>query len=372
MKPMDMTKFAKKVQKTLKTGSIGFKDPTTWLSTGNYGLNYIVSGDFKKGIPLGKISILAGDTGAGKSYIASGNIIKSAQEQNVFVILIDTENALDEAWLEALGVNTSPDKLLKLNCGMINDVASIISEFMDDYRATQDDLPPEERQKYLFVIDSLGMLNTPAAVDQFNKGDMKGDMGHKAKQLKSLMTNCTNMFGQYDIGMVVTNHVYASQDQFNPDPVIVGGKGAEYASSIVIMMRKLKLKEDEDGNKTSEVHGIRSVCTCSKSRYNRPFQSLTVKIPYDTGMSKYSGLIELFEEKGLLTKDGNKLAYTDIDGNVDKWFRKQITNEILDKIMDEFSEKMKLLGKDANGRVAEVAPEDEPEVEIDQDVTEEY
>jgi RecA/RadA recombinase len=45
--------------------------------------------------------------GAGKSYICFGNIIKNAQEQGIFVVLIDTENALDEDWLKALGVDSN-------------------------------------------------------------------------------------------------------------------------------------------------------------------------------------------------------------------------------------------------------------------------
>ena len=83
------------------------------------------------------------------------------------------ENALDETWLHALDVDTSEDKLLKLNIPMIDDVAKTISVFMADYKA----MAEEERPKVLFVIDSLGMLLTPTDVDPFNKGDMKGDMG---------------------------------------------------------------------------------------------------------------------------------------------------------------------------------------------------
>ncbi len=156
---------------------------------------------------------------SGKSYIASGNVIKHAQEQGIFVVLIDTENALDEAWLQPLGVDTSEDKLLKLNMAMIDDVAKTISLFMKDYKAMSD----EDRPKILFVIDSLGMLMTPTETDQFNKGDMKGDMGRKAKALKALVTNCVNMFGNYNVGLLATNHTYASQDMFDPDDKISGG-----------------------------------------------------------------------------------------------------------------------------------------------------
>lgn len=51
--------------------SIGFHDPDTWISTGNYALNYLISGDFNGGIPLGKVTVFAGESGAGKSYIVS-------------------------------------------------------------------------------------------------------------------------------------------------------------------------------------------------------------------------------------------------------------------------------------------------------------
>lgn len=43
--------------------SAGFHDPDTWISTGNYALNYLISGDFFKGIPLGKVTVLAGESG---------------------------------------------------------------------------------------------------------------------------------------------------------------------------------------------------------------------------------------------------------------------------------------------------------------------
>ena len=95
--------------------SAGFNDPTDWISTGNYALNYLISGDFHKGVPMGKVTVFAGESGAGKSYICAGNIVKAAQEQGIFVVLIDSENALDESWLHALDVDTSEEKLLKLN-----------------------------------------------------------------------------------------------------------------------------------------------------------------------------------------------------------------------------------------------------------------
>jgi len=310
-KPFDITKFRKSITKSVPGLSTGFRDPDTWISTGNYTLNKLISGRFDGGIPLGKVSVFAGESGAGKSFICSGNLVREAQKQGIYVVLVDTENALDEKWLQALDVDTSEDKLLKLNVAMIDDVAKLINEFMKDYKSQYADKDEEDRPKVLFVIDSLGMMLTPTDVDQFQKGDLKGDLGRKPKALTALVRNCVNMFGDYNVGLVATNHTYASQDMFDPDDKISGGQGFIYASSIVVAMRKLKLKEDELGNKISEVKGIRAACKVMKTRYSKPFESVQVKIPYETGMSPYSGLVDLAEGKGVLKKSGNRLEYID-------------------------------------------------------------
>lgn len=337
-RPFDVSKFRKEITKSIEGLSIGFNDPTDWVSTGNFALNYLISADFNKGVPLGKVTVFAGESGSGKSFICSGNLVRHAQQQGIYVVLVDSENALDEKWLHALGVDTDENKLLKLNMAMIDDVAKTISKFMADYKT----LPELDKPKVMFVIDSLGMLLTPTDVNQFDAGDMKGDMGRKPKALTSLVRNCVNMFGSQNVGLVATNHTYASQDMFDPDDKISGGQGFVYASSIVVAMKKLKLKEDEDGNKVTEVRGIRSACKVMKTRYAKPFESVQVKIPYETGMSPYSGLTDLFEKAEVLKKEGNSLVYVTEDGEILKSFRKgweANKDGCLDKVMKEYQKK---------------------------------
>jgi len=335
-KVFDASKFRKSITKSIQGLGIGFSDPTDWISTGNFALNYLISGDFNKGIPLGKVSVLAGESGAGKSYIASGNIIKNAQDQGIFVILVDSENALDESWLQALGVDTDEKKLLKLSLSMVDDVAKTVSEFMKEYK-TEHAENREAAPKVLFVVDSLGMLLTPTDVDQFNKGEMKGDLGRKPKALTALVRNCVNMFGSWNVGLMATNHTYASQDMFDPDDKISGGQGFIYASSIVVAMKKLKLKEDEKGNKVTDVRGIRAACKVMKTRYAKPFEGVQVKIPYDTGMDPYSGLLDLFEKKGIIKQQGNRLKYVDPKGVEIIEFRKNWSGDKLTKVMTDFT-----------------------------------
>jgi len=330
-KAFDLSKFRKTLTKSIDGLGVGFNDPTDWISTGNFALNYLISGDFNKGVPLGKVTVFAGESGAGKSFICSGNLVRNAQEQGIYVILIDSENALDEKWLHDLGVDTSEEKLLKLNMAMIDDVAKTIHEFTKEYKEMVD------RPKVLFVIDSLGMLLTPTDINQFEAGDLKGDMGRKPKALTALVRNCVNMFGNLNVGMVCTNHTYASQDMFDPDDKISGGQGFVYASSIVVAMKKLKLKTDADGVKTSEVHGIRAACKIMKTRYAKPFETLQIEIPYETGMNPYSGLVDLFEKHGLLTQQGNRLKWVDpTTGEEFLFYRKEWKDDKLDMIMKNF------------------------------------
>jgi hypothetical protein len=68
MLPLDLSKFRKDITKNLEGISVGFNDPKFWVSTGNYALNYLISGDFHKGIPMGKVVMLAGESGCEPAY----------------------------------------------------------------------------------------------------------------------------------------------------------------------------------------------------------------------------------------------------------------------------------------------------------------
>ena len=112
-------------------------------------------------------------------------------------------------------------------------------------------------------------------------------------------------------------------------------------------MRKLKLKTDEDGNKTTTVNGIRAACKIMKTRYAKPFESVQVEIPYKTGMSPYSGLIDMLESQGILVKVGNMLQYTSpVTGEISKAFRKNWTDEQLNIIMSEYAKHTPITNKE--------------------------
>ena len=334
-KPTDLSKFRQSITKSIKGMTTGFHDPKTWVGTNNYCLNYLISGDFFKGIPLGKVTVFAGESGSGKSYLCSGNVVKNAQKEGIFVVLLDSENALDEEWLKNVGVDTSEDRLLRIPVTYVNDVGKVISDVMKTYKGDYDG--SDSAPKLLFVVDSLGMLLTPNDHDQFERGDMKGDMGLKAKQLTALVRNLVNLIAPYDVGVLATNHTYASQDMFDPDDKISGGQGFIYASSIVVASKKKKLKDKDVGGSTTQVLGIKASCKVMKSRYSKANETVDIFIPYNGGIDPYSGLFELFEGFGILKRVGNRYTYVSKEtGEEFTEFKKNMDSKFFDRIMNEF------------------------------------
>jgi len=126
--------------------------------------------------------------------------------------------------------------------------------------------------------------------------------------------------------------------------VISHNSGFIFASSIVVASQKLKLKEDEDGKKTSDVHGIKSAIKIMKSRYGRAYETCKIHIRFDSGLDRYSGLFDYLLDLGVLEKVGNKYKYVDNDGVEHTEFRKDYSADLFEKIIDEWDyDKYKLL-----------------------------
>lgn len=156
----------------------------------------------------------------------------------------------------------------------------------------------------------------------------------KIKVIKKTLNQ--NIQDVYDIE-VEHDHHYILENG-----VISHNSGQIFAASIVVAMKKLKLKEDEDGNKTKEVAGIRAGCKIMKTRFNKPFEAIELKIPYATGLDVNSGMFDLLENRALIIKEGNRYTYTDLTGKEHKYYRKEYNanvDNILDLVMKEFAEK---------------------------------
>jgi len=297
--------FEKEVDKMEGVSGIS-TPPRSWVSFGNHVLNKILSNNFHKGTPQGRITAIAGPSGAGKSFIA-GNLIKNAQDAGYYILVCDSENALDNDYITKIGVDINSMYNYK-DVSSISHVNKIVSSFIKGYQKSYGtiDVNPDQ-PPVLIVIDSLDMLATDTELANFEKGDQKGDQGQRAKQHKAMLRNFVGAIKHLNIQIVVTHQVYrCTQEQ------ILAGEGLwkvgdaiRYACSQIVLVTKLKLKEGDS------ITGIRMKCEGFKTRFSKPFQSVTIEVPYDTGMDPTSGLIESMESLGVLKRGGS--WYT-IDG----------------------------------------------------------
>lgn len=289
-----INKFKKDLSK-LENVSTDFRPPSRWYSTGNYAANHALSGDFHRGIPQGRVTILAGPSDTGKSFLLS-NILAGAQRDGAFILAIDSENALDLDYLGRIGVDTGEDKFLGISVVTVADVIAVISGFLKDYETAygkyNDAAPP-----VIIAVDSLDMLLTETEKENAEKGEQKGDQGQRAKQLKAMLRTTVARIKALNIAFIGTHQVY-------PADVLEGeGKwkinnAIRYSASQIVLITKLKLKEE------GVVTGIRMNVETFKSRFAKLGTKVEITVPYDVGMNPNSGLLEILETMKVISKNG--------------------------------------------------------------------
>ena len=320
--------FKKTIAK-LDTVGVGIKTTEEWLSTGNYALNRALSGDFMRGIPMGKITLFAGPSGSGKSFIA-GNLCLEAQREGYHVVYLDSEHAIDVDYLSKIGVNVDDDALTYISVTTIEDVNAVLSEFFSNYtKAYGKD--STTAPKTLIVLDSLAMLSSATEMENYAKdGIIKSDQGILAKRRKAMLRLAVGQLGRLPIGMVLTDHVYP-QDIMMGDGAWTITNSTKFSSSIIGIITKLKLKEE------AEVVGVKMKFETYKSRFAKLGTKVTLEVPYNKGMSSFSGLVELLDEMGVIAKGtqvGEKLLWvTQVNGETIKFKEKDLDKATAEKIL---------------------------------------
>jgi recombination protein RecA len=315
--------FKKNIAK-VDTINSGLGGPGSWISTGNYALNRSLSGNFKKGIPLGRITLFAGPSGSGKSFISS-NCMKSAQDEGFHLLILDSENAIDTEYLEKIGVNTGEDKLTYFQVTTIEDVNRICSDFCGSYIKTYGKNNPDS-PKVLIVIDSLAMLSTTTEFENYGKdGTIKSDQGIRAKRNKSMLRMLIGQIARLPMAVICTDHVYP-QDVMLGDGAWAITNSTKFSSSIIGLVTKLKLKDE------SEVIGVRMRFETYKSRFAKLGTKIELEVPYSSGMSPFSGIVLMLTDMGVLVKDGHSVRCDFPDGTSLKFKAKDITAEICDRL----------------------------------------
>ena len=318
----DYTKLASDIDET-----------ETYVDTGSYIFNGLVSGSIFGGVSSNKITAVAGESSTGKTFFSLA-IVKNFldNDPNAYCLYFDTESAITKSLLEDRGVDTS--RLVVINVVTIEQFRSKALKAVDIYLKSK----TEERKPCMFVLDSLGMLSTEKEINDALEDKQVRDMT-KSQLVKGAFRMLTLKLGQANIPMIVTNHTYDVIGAYVPTKEMGGGSGLKYASSTIIYLTKKKEKDGKD------VIGNLIKAKTAKSRLSKENKDVTVRLFYDDrGLDKYYGLLDLGEIGGLWKNvagryemNGKKVYAKEIYKNPEKYFTSEVMQALDEIAQKEFS-----------------------------------
>lgn len=301
-----------------------YVDDMVFLDSGCYVFNAQLSGSIYGGVP-GKVTGLAGQSATGKTFLMVSildHFLRSNPKSEA--VLFETEGAISKKMLEARGVDTS--RVLYVPVSSIQAFRTQCSAVITQYEEGK------EKPPALFLLDSLGMLENEKNIEDASKGEVKADTGALAKLIKGTFRILTLRLAKNHIPMLVTNHVYDVPGAYVPTKKHAGGSGLEYAASTIIELNKKKEKDEE----SHEVTGVILSSVMRKGRESKQDTKVDMLLRFDTGLSRYYGLLELGEELGIVKRVSSMY---ELPGGI-KAYRKTIleepekyfTKELLDAI----------------------------------------
>ena len=296
----------------------------TYVDTGSYIFNALVSGSIFGGVSGNKITAIAGESSTGKTFFSLA-VVKNFLDNNPdgYCLYFDTEAAITKSLLESRGIDTQ--RLVVVNVVTVEEFPGKALKAVDIYLKK----PEGERKPCMFVLDSLGMLSTEKEITDALNDKQVRDMT-KSQLVKGAFRMLTLKLGQANIPMIVTNHTYDVIGAYVPTKEMGGGSGLKYAASTIIYLSK---KKEKDG---TEVVGNIIKAKTAKSRLSKENQEVEVRLFYDErGLDRYYGLLELGELGGLWKNvagryemDGKKLYAKEILKNPQQYF----TEEVMEKL----------------------------------------
>lgn len=308
-------------------------DITSYVDTGSYIFNALVSGSLFGGLPANKVTALAGESSTGKTFFALSVVSNFlAANPTGGVIYFESESAISRDMIESRSIDSK--RMIIMPVGTIEEFRTQACRILDKYMKE----PKDERVPMLFVLDSLGMLSTSKEMEDVANDKQVRDMT-KSQLIKGAFRVLTLKLGQANVPMIVTNHTYDVIGSYVPMKEMGGGAGLKYAASTIIYLGK---KKEKDG---TEVVGNIIKCEAKKSRLTKEGSKVETRLYFDErGLDRYYGLLELGEEHGVFTRKGNRIVVGEssvypsvILGDPEKYFTEEIMAQLEEAAHKEFS-----------------------------------
>jgi len=309
-------------------------DITSYVDTGSYIFNALVSGSLFGGLPSNKVTALAGESSTGKTFFAL-SVVRNFLRDNPTggVIYFESESAISREMIEERGIDSK--RMIMMPVATIEEFRTQACRILDKYMKE----PKDERVPMLFVLDSLGMLSTSKEMEDIANDKQVRDMT-KSQLIKGAFRVLTLKLGQANVPMVVTNHTYDVIGSYVPAKEMGGGTGLKYAASTIIYLSKSKERDSK-----KEVVGNIIKCEAKKSRLTREGSKVATRLFFDErGLDKYYGLLELGEEHGVFKRSGNRIVINEssvypsaILADPEKYFTPEVMEKLEEAAQKEFS-----------------------------------
>jgi RecA/RadA recombinase len=148
--------------------------------------------------------------------------------------------------------------------------------------------------KVIIVTDSIGNLASKKEVDDALEGKSTVDMT-RAKQFKSLGRMVTPHLTIKDIPWVCVGHTYSTMELYSKQ-VLSGGTGMFLSADTIFILGRQQEKEG------TEVLGYNFIMNIEKSRFVREKAKIPVKVLFEGGISRWSGLLDVALASGHVVK----------------------------------------------------------------------
>ena len=305
-------------------------DIDSFIDTGSFIFNGLLSGSIYGGLPSNKITAIAGESATGKTFFVMG-MCKNFLDKNpdAGVIYFESESAITKQMVVDRGID--PNRMVMFPVTTVQEFRTQAIRVLDKYLEQNE----ADRKPIMLCLDSLGMLSTTKEVEDTEAGKETRDMT-RAQIIKAAFRVLTLKLGRAKVPMVITNHTYDVVGSMFPTKEMGGGSGLKYAASSIVYLSK---KKEKDG---TEVIGNIVHCKNHKSRITVENKMVDVRLTYDKGLDKYYGLLDLALKYGIFKNvstrielpDGSKTFGKTINNNPEKYF----TDDIM-KQLDECAEK---------------------------------
>ena len=309
-------------------------DITSYVDTGSYIFNAVVSGSLFGGLPSNKVTALAGESSTGKTFFAL-SVVRNFLDANPTggCIYFESESAISKEMIETRGIDSK--RMIIMPVGTIEEFRTQACRILDKYLKE----PKEDRVPMLFVLDSLGMLSTSKEMEDVANDKQVRDMT-KSQLIKGAFRVLTLKLGQAQVPMIVTNHTYDVIGSYVPAKEMGGGTGLKYAASTIIYLSKSKERDSK-----KEVVGNIIKCEAKKSRLTVEGSKVATRLFFDErGLDKYYGLLELGEQYGVFQRKGNRVIVGEstvypsaILADPEKYFTPEVMEKLEEAAKQEFS-----------------------------------